>query len=108
MLPPTPPVYLTPRTFVVLPNRSAPAFTRFLPATNGIAPDELQAHTGMFGGRTNDGYYELGLATAKLIREAIMLGRGVFEHDENMDKEASNDPVNSKTSTRESEKGGGS
>lgn len=33
----------------------------------------------MFGGRTNDGYYELGLATARIIRESIMLGMSVCE-----------------------------
>ena len=31
----------------------------------------MQAHTGMFKASTNDGYYELGLETMKLIKEAI-------------------------------------
>jgi hypothetical protein len=45
-------------------------------ARNGLAPDELEAHTGMFSGKTNDGYYDLGLQTAKFIREAVMSSRG--------------------------------
>lgn len=36
----------------------------------------------MFGAKSNDGYYELGLETAKLIRDAVMLGRGVVESRE--------------------------
>jgi hypothetical protein len=36
----------------------------------------------MFGAQSNDGYYELGLETAKLIRDAVMLGRGVVESKE--------------------------
>lgn len=36
----------------------------------------------MFSGKTNDGYYELGLETAKLIRDAVMLGRGLVESEE--------------------------
>lgn len=85
-----------------MPKRSTRVYTHFLPSSNGIAPDELQAHTGMFGARSNDGYYDLGLATAKLIREAVMLGRGVFEHDENMEKEASRDPMTAATPPKES------
>jgi hypothetical protein len=42
-----------------------------------LALDELQAHTGMFSGKTNDGYYELGLETARIIRESVMLARGI-------------------------------
>jgi hypothetical protein len=82
ILPPEPPVHQTSRTFVVLPHASSPFATHFLPARNSIAPDELQAHTGMFGGKTNDGYYDLGLATAKLVRHAVMITRGIVEHEE--------------------------
>ncbi|EEB86760.1 hypothetical protein MPER_16165, partial [Moniliophthora perniciosa FA553] len=32
---------------------------------------EVQAHTGMFAANTNDGYYNLGLETARLIRDAL-------------------------------------
>lgn len=64
------------RTFIVIPKRTSRHFSRFLPAKNSVAPDELQAHTGMFGAKTNDGYYELGLATSKIIRESLGLARG--------------------------------
>jgi len=43
----------------------------FVPARNKQAADEVQGHTGMFDGRTNDGYYNLGLTTANVIRTAI-------------------------------------
>ena len=33
----------------------------------------------MFEAKTNDGYYQLGLEVSRVIREAIMLGRGVVE-----------------------------
>ena len=33
----------------------------------------------MFGPRTNDGYYELGLQTANLIREAIDRSKGIMD-----------------------------
>ncbi|KAG7449035.1 uncharacterized protein BT62DRAFT_888030 [Guyanagaster necrorhizus] len=81
-LPPVPLVHPNDRTFIVLPKRNARSAGNFLLANNGIAPDELQAHTGMFSAKTNDGYYELGLQTAKSIREAVMLGRGIFEDPE--------------------------
>jgi len=44
-------------------------------ARNGLAADEVEAHTGMFSGKTNDGYYDLGLQTAQVIREAVIAGR---------------------------------
>jgi len=80
LLPPEPPVHQSSRTFIVLPRTSSVFATRFLPARNSIAPDELQAHTGMFGGKTNDGYYDLGLETAKLIRHAVMITRGIVQN----------------------------
>lgn len=49
---------------------------------NGLAPDELQAHTGMFAAKTNDGYYGLGLETSKIIREAVNIGRGLVQDKE--------------------------
>ncbi|TRM67646.1 hypothetical protein BD626DRAFT_394347 [Schizophyllum amplum] len=78
-LPPSPPSYFSSRTFVVLPKRTSRAFTRFVSAKNELAIDELEAHTGMFSGTTNDGYYELGLETAKFIRQAVHLHRGTIE-----------------------------
>ncbi|KAJ6628805.1 hypothetical protein B0H10DRAFT_1940185 [Mycena sp. CBHHK59/15] len=79
-LPSTPLLHDSARTFIVLPKKNTPAASYFVLARNGLAPDELEAHTGMFSGKTNDGYYDLGLETAQLIREAIMHGRRVL-HD---------------------------
>jgi hypothetical protein len=33
----------------------------------------------MFNPRTNDGYYELGLQTANLVREAIDRSKGIMD-----------------------------
>ena len=82
MLPPSYPAHPYPRTFVTLPPKESPSFSSFLPARNGLAPDELQAHTGMFSARTNDGYYELGLETSKAIREAVNISRGLVQDEE--------------------------
>ncbi|KAI0663247.1 hypothetical protein C8Q70DRAFT_956954 [Cubamyces menziesii] len=70
-LPASPPVNPTPRTFAVLPRQNTPLGTHFVANRNTLASDEIQAHTGMFDSKTNDGYYELGLSTAQLIRVAI-------------------------------------
>ncbi|KAF8631606.1 hypothetical protein AX15_002353 [Amanita polypyramis BW_CC] len=70
-LPPTPPRHLSSRTFILLPKLYTPAAPHFLSVKNGLATNEIQAHTGMFAAATNDGYYELGLDTAKIIREAL-------------------------------------
>ncbi|KAF5358946.1 hypothetical protein D9758_004748 [Tetrapyrgos nigripes] len=84
LLPAVPLLHDSDRTFIMLPKVSSKTNSRdilahFLPAVNNTAPDELQAHTGMFGAHTNDGYYKLGLETAGLIREAVMIGRGVVD-----------------------------
>lgn len=71
-MPATPPAHLRPRTFVVLPPQSSRTRPYFVPASNSLATDELKAHTGMFSGSTNDGYYELGLDVAKIVREAVL------------------------------------
>lgn len=81
-LPPSPPVLLSPRTFIILPPKTSRPFSHFIPASNGMAPDELQAHTGMFTAKTNDGYYMLGLDTSKIIREAMNIGRGLVQDEE--------------------------
>lgn len=47
-----------------------------MPMNNGIAANEIEGHTGMFSAKTNDGYYQLGLVSAKLIRDAVMISRG--------------------------------
>lgn len=82
MLPPAPPSFSSPRTFAILPQRTSPIATHFLPARNHQAADEIQAHTNMFNPRSNDGYYQLGLDTAKIIREAVMSARGITESDD--------------------------
>lgn len=41
------------RTFIVVPRSKD---RHFVPASNGLAWDEIEAHTGMFSPRTNDGY----------------------------------------------------
>jgi len=76
ILPPKPPEFLTSRTFIVLPKYGNRSKDHFLPARNGIAPNEVQAHTGMFLATTNDGYYQLGLTSVKIIRDALMSSRG--------------------------------
>jgi len=78
-LPSSPPSQIFSRTFIVLPDDTNPQAGNFKPARNTIASDEIEAHTSMFEARSNDGYYELGLETMKIIREAMMLKRGIVE-----------------------------
>jgi hypothetical protein len=40
----------------------------WVPAVNTLAVNEIDAHTGMFAGTTNDGYYQLGLDTVSVVR----------------------------------------
>jgi hypothetical protein len=42
-----------------------------MPANNTVAKDEVSAHMGMFNPRTNDGFYDLGLAVSRLIASRI-------------------------------------
>lgn len=56
----------------MLPKPNTPFASRLVPSPNRLAQDEIQAHTGMFSGSTNDNFYELGLKTAEFIREAIV------------------------------------
>ena len=46
----------------------------FLPATNTLAKDEVEAHMGMFAAKTNPGFYELGLDTLRAIGLGIEAG----------------------------------
>jgi len=80
-LPPKPPTYTSPRTFVVLPTDRS-LLNHFIPAKNSCAEDEVQAHVSMFEAKGNDGYYELGLASAQLVREAVNIGRGLMGKQE--------------------------
>ncbi|KAF5390037.1 hypothetical protein D9757_003866 [Collybiopsis confluens] len=77
LLPSIPLVHNLDRTFMILPDTDKRAMEHFVPAVNNTAADELQAHTGMFAPHSNDGYYKLGLETAGIMREAVMLERGV-------------------------------
>ncbi|KAJ7180281.1 hypothetical protein C8R43DRAFT_1084241 [Mycena crocata] len=81
-LPPTPLLHDSARTFIVLPKKKAKAESYFVLARNGVATDEVEAHTGMFAGKTNDGFYDLGLQTAQLIRDAVLNSRGVVSNNE--------------------------
>ncbi|TFK55533.1 hypothetical protein OE88DRAFT_1709979 [Heliocybe sulcata] len=85
LLPASLPRHPTARTFIYLP-KSAEALGNFRPTRNTTSQDEIEAHTGMFGASTNDGYYELGLAVAQVIREALTRARlgleGVAELEE--------------------------
>lgn len=92
LLPPSPPEFSKSRTFVIVPPTSASVSRRFVPAHNARANDEIEAHTGMFAGATNDGYYALGLAAAKVVREAVMAARGVYDRDEGVTGEPSEAP----------------
>ena len=78
-LPPSQPAHPSPRTFMILPKADSPYVSHFLQAPNHIASDEIEAHTGMFDGKTNDGYYELGLITAQLIRDVMIARRSSVE-----------------------------
>ncbi|KAI0952251.1 hypothetical protein AcW1_004408 [Taiwanofungus camphoratus] len=108
-LPPSPPSYSTSRTFIVLPKASTRFAEHFLQASNTLAFDEIQAHTGMFDSKTNDGYYELGLATAQLVRDAVAASRIAGDDTrratailaEVSNNTSSHEPVDTNTSTEE-------
>ncbi|ODN79712.1 hypothetical protein L202_03636 [Cryptococcus amylolentus CBS 6039] len=70
-LPPNPPDHLVARTFSILPPTNHPLYPYFRPASNTLAKDEVSAHMGMFNPKTNDGFYDLGLAVVKEIGERI-------------------------------------
>ncbi|OBZ76744.1 hypothetical protein A0H81_03690 [Grifola frondosa] len=70
-IPPNPPSYPDARTFIILPKAPSLA-VHFVQNQNTLALDEIQAHTGMFDSKTNDGYYDLGLMTAQMVRDALI------------------------------------
>jgi hypothetical protein len=74
-LPPLSPQHVNSRTFIVLPPKSTPAFAHFIPAWNKVTTDEIQAHMQMFSAEYNDGYYQLGLETAKLMQQALAVSQ---------------------------------
>lgn len=59
--------HLTRRTFAIIPSPSEALATHWMAATNTVAKDEVTAHMGMFNPRSNDGFYDLGLATVRII-----------------------------------------
>jgi len=75
LLPPKGSSNPSPRTFIILPKANTGAnpdpAKYFLPAENHVAEDEVEAHTGMFNAKTNDGYYGLGLRVVDVIRNAL-------------------------------------
>ncbi|KAL1405372.1 hypothetical protein Q8F55_009003 [Vanrija albida] len=66
------------RTFAIVPSASGATADAWIPASNTRASDEVEAHTGMFNPRTNDGFYDLGLAVVRDLglRLQETLGRG--------------------------------
>jgi len=93
LLPAKPPQHPDTRTFISLPKDSSQR-DHFIPALNSIAEDEVEAHTGMFKGSTNDSYYALGLETAKLVREIIWSSRGGAPIEEEPAAESSTTTAN--------------
>jgi hypothetical protein len=79
LLPPAPLAHPQPRTFCTLPETSSSAFQHFVPAPNTLAEDEVRAHVGMFDPGKNDGYYQLGLEAAAVIRRSIEENGAVFQ-----------------------------
>jgi len=75
-LPGKPPLNPNPRSFIILPQPNTQYAPYFVQAHNSLALDEVAAHTGMFQGTSNDGYYDLGLQTAQAVREAVVSCRG--------------------------------
>ncbi|WVQ82449.1 hypothetical protein IAT38_004577 [Cryptococcus sp. DSM 104549] len=91
-LPATPPTQLVSRTFAIIPPSTSPLYPNFHPATNTLAKDEVSAHMGMFNPKTNDGFYDLGLAVVRAIGERIEeegVGRLASVHEVGDDDAAS-------------------
>jgi len=82
LLPPKDLSLTGPRTFILLPDADSPSASEFVAAQNYLAEDEIQAHMHMFAAKTNDGYYALGLATMKVIEEALLTARGNIPNQE--------------------------
>jgi hypothetical protein len=74
-LPPSPPSYPSRRTFCLLPESTEDSFQHFVPARNTLAENQVRAHVSMFEPERNDGYYQLGLEVAAVIRQALLADR---------------------------------
>ena len=72
LLPPSPPSHPSRRTFCFLPGSTEDSLQHFLPARNSLAENEVRAHVSMFEPERNDGYYQLGLEVAAVIRQALL------------------------------------
>src|SRR5258708_20082142 len=59
------------RTFILLPPTTWPSFQFFTPISNSLVASETDAHTRMFNGSLNDGFYDLVLRTVEILRRAI-------------------------------------
>lgn len=88
---------------MILPKAPSHCVSHFLQAPNTIASDEIEAHTGMFDGKTNDGYYELGLISAQLIRDVMLASR---TGNEDVVKDTVKNPSGEEGVTKLSEDGG--
>ncbi|EJD48423.1 hypothetical protein AURDEDRAFT_144029 [Auricularia subglabra TFB-10046 SS5] len=69
------------RTFCVLPKRGSRDAAFFEPAHNKKVTDEVDAHVSMFDPKVNDGYYDLGLRAAHIIRDAMLTNSVVVASD---------------------------
>jgi hypothetical protein len=105
ILPAKPPAHPAQRAFVLLPRPPEKTAQYFLPNKNEKAEDEISAHTGMFDAKTSDGFWDLGLATGRVIRtavakhEAIDVDNGIINHESSSGDSAP--PEESKDSKQE-------
>jgi hypothetical protein len=81
LLPPSPPSHPSRRTFCFLPESTEDSFQHFVSARNTLAENEVRAHISMFEPERNDGYYQLGLEVAALIRQALLADRRAAIHN---------------------------
>jgi hypothetical protein len=70
------------RTFILLPPTTWPSFQFFTPISNSLVASETDAHTGMFNGSLNDGFYDLGLRTVEILRRAIDEAKHIDEDEQ--------------------------
>jgi hypothetical protein len=71
LISPSSPANPSAQTICLLLEPSLDAFQRFVPAPNTLAENEVRAHVTMFEPTKNDGYYQLALEAAAVVRQAI-------------------------------------
>ncbi|WOO85647.1 uncharacterized protein LOC62_07G009144 [Vanrija pseudolonga] len=90
------------RTFAIVPSSSGATADAWIPASNSRASDEVEAHTGMFNPRTNDGFYDLGLAVVRdlglRLQETLSREPGAAERETSATASATT-PLSSPSST---------